>query len=230
MDGLMRRRGGQHKMQIDIVRQIPFSDLEAMIRRVPLKQKAEDGSEIFVYGGARISQHTFHPADVNPTTFYLLHKGLDFQEKLHGYLLREHGIDMLQLDGAVELHNRDTDQVWTLTPPIVEVTPRTVRFVAQEGEIQCDADVAIQIPIIMDGAHRVGLARRLGLPFASVFIAGADPRFPFYAHPNPWSMVCVVDEVPKHKREKKLYSREDCYGLYRDFGVIGCGGPRSPSP
>ena len=53
--------------------------------------------------------------------------------------------------------------------------------------------------------------------------------FFFYAHPNEWNKVKIFDDTPKTKRGKKLYSREDNYALYRNFGILGCGEPRGVS-
>ncbi len=213
-------------MRIDVRRTIPWSELESMIRSVPLKQRAPDGSPIQVYRDARVTLRAFHHEDVNPTTFYLLQSGLELQRVLHEHLRDNYGIDTLALQGAVELLDVDAQKVWTLTPPIIEVTPREIRYVAQEAEITYEDSQRILVPIIMDGAHRVALARSLGRTFSAVHISGADPAYPFYAHPNGWDRVAVVDTVPKTKPEKKWYRMEDCYAVYRDFDVIGCGAPR----
>ncbi len=215
-------------MKIEIVRRIPFSELAKKIRHVPLVQKDSEGSERYVYKNARVSVKTFHPDEVNPTTFYLLKKGLEFQTELHETMIRDYGIDTLNLDAGYEIRN-EKGEIWGLIPPIVEITPRRVRYVAGKEEISYKEAVTIQIPIINDGAHRVWMAREKNNLFKALCISGADPEFPFYAHPNEWSRVKLVDEVPKDKREKKFYSRENSYGLYRDFGILGCGAPRSIS-
>ena len=212
-------------MNIKIVNRISFADLVERIRKVPLVKKSEDGSEIFVYDKARISLRELDPDEVNPTTFYLLKENLKFQEDLRKHLQETEGIDTLLLDIGLEIVN-EVNEVWTLMPPIIEVTPRMVRYQPLEGELSYEETVKVQIPIINDGAHRVATARKLGMTFKGIFISGADERYPFYAHPNEWERVKLVDSVPKTKGEKKLYSREDCYGLYRNFGVLGCGKPR----
>ncbi len=223
-------------MNIEVVRHIPFEELEARVRTVPLKGRDADGSEIFVYSSAYIRVQKVRPDEVNPTTFYLLHKNLQFQRDLHAYLLGK-GIDTLALDGALELHNKDEDKVWTLTPPIVEVTPRHVWYQPQEGEVgymkdspianPCQRAWGIQIPIINDGLHRVAFAREKERRVKVLWISGADARYPFYAHPNSWDDVQVFDEVPVDKMKKKMYRLPNCYAVYRDFDVIGCGAPRS---
>jgi len=213
-------------MKIEVVKHIPFPELEQLLRKVPLMEKDEDGNEIFVYKDAKISLKKFHPKEVNPTTFYVLRKALKFQRELRTYLMEEHGIDSLHLNEAIEIVNED-GQLWTLTPPIIEVTRRDVNYVPKEGEIPYDDNVNILIPVINDGAHRVHTALTLGETFNGILISNVMEEYPFYAHPNEWDMVKVVDEVPKTKVEKKFYSRDNCYALYRNFGILGCGAPRN---
>lgn len=215
-------------MKIEIVRSISFDELVQKIRDVPLMKPREDGSQIYVYKDADISLQQLRSEQVNPPTFYLLKKQMEVQRDLRR-LLAEQGIDSLNLDRALEIKN-DSGKIWTLTPPIIEVTPRTVKYNQQQGEIDYSQRSSnINIPLICDGAHRVALARELNTSFTAVYISGVDENFPYYAHPNGWDMVNVVEEVPKTKEEKKFYRFLDCYALYRDFGVVGCGKPRHTS-
>ncbi len=214
--------------KIEVLREIPFSELASMVRSVPLSQKGESGEQIFVYQNAEVGLRRSGYQEVNPTTFYVLKEGLERQRLLRRLLIKSFGLDSLMLEGALEIKN-DLGEIWTLTPPIIEVTRRTIQYIPQEGEIRYEDPTEIQIPVINDGAHRVFMAREEGLEFNALFISGADERYPFYAHPNSWDEVSVVDDVPSDKRDKKFYSRENCYRLYRDFGVLGCGAPRGTS-
>jgi len=214
-------------MKLEVISQIPWVELEEKIRRVPLKKVAADGTQIFVYSTAKIEPREFLSDEVNPTSFYALNKNLQTQRDLRAELLKKYNIDTLKLENGVVILNHDTQQEWTLIPPIIELTPRTIKYVAQHEELSYDESVRVQIPIVNDGLHRVMLAKELQLPFKGVYISGANAAFPFYAHPNSWEMVKFFDDIPKTTREKKLYSRADCYGLYRDFGVLGCGAPRN---
>ncbi len=215
-------------MKIEIVRIIPFSELEQKLRDVPLMKRAEDGSEIKIYKDADISLKRFHSDQVNPTSFYLLRENLEFQRDFNQYMFDKFYIDVLNLDCGFEIMNEE-GKIWGLLPPIIEITPRRVRYIAKPGEISYNQDVEIQIPIINDGIHRIALAREKGAKFTSLLVSGAIKDYPFYAHPNSWDQVRVVDKLPATKEEKKLYSREDCYGLYRNFDILGCGKPRGTS-
>ena len=214
-------------MKIEIIGEIEFRDLAQKIRQVPLMGKKEDGSNIYVYENANISLKELKVDEVNPTSFYVIKDNMQFQKELRAELLIK-GIDTLHLNKAYELKN-EKGEIWTLTPPIVEVTQRYIKYIQQEGELKYGDIVKVNVPIINDGMHRISLAKELYETFNSIYISGVPVEHPFYAHPNDWARVKEVDKVPSSKLEKKFYSRESCYGLYRDFGVLGCGAPRGTS-
>ncbi len=215
-------------MNIEVIRRIPFEELEDKLRKVPLMKKDDQGREILIYETANIQLRRFNAEEVNPTSFYLLRKNLTFQEELREHLLKTYEIDSLNMTEALELKNGN--EIWTLTPPIIESTKRTVQYQAQPEEIAHLGTYKISIPIINDGLHRVYLALiQNNGAFTGIHISGALEEFPFYAHPNQWNQVNVLEELPKRKEEKKLYSRDDCYALYRNFGILGCGAPRHTS-
>ncbi|MFH1802728.1 MAG: hypothetical protein ABH864_04770 [archaeon] len=213
-------------MRVKIVKRIPFEDLRKMIAEVPLMKPAADGSQIHPYRNAKIGLRQFSADHVNPPTFYLIRRNLEIQRALRSHLMADHGIDPLRLSGALEIRN-ENGEIWTLTPPIVEFTPRHVFYVPQPGELDHgQRRTRIYVPLICDGAHRVGVAREAGGDFIGVSIEGADDAYPYYAHPNGWGDVKIVDEVPGTMDEKKMYLLADSYALYRDFSRIGCGKPR----
>jgi hypothetical protein len=213
-------------MHITLVKEISLEELMEKFRDVPLKEPAPDSSPIYVYKDASISLREFDPREVNPTTFYVLRHNLQFQRDLRKVLL-ESGIDSLHLNGAVVLQDEQGKQR-TLMPPVIELGQRTISYVPGPHEITHHRKVTINIPLINDGAHRVMLARELGQTFHGIYVVGADPSHPFYAHPNSWDDVQIMDSVPATPHEKKLYLRENCATLYRNFDVFGCGTLRSP--
>lgn len=208
-----------------IIRHIEFEELEKMIRRVPLKGKDESNNEIFVYKNASINlRKDINPMEVNPSTFYLIKSNMDKQRLIRDELMAIR-YDSLHLDCAIEILNNE-NKVCTLMPPVIEVTPRVVTYIPREGEIAYASSYTIQIPIINDGAHRVYMALESNETFNAIWISGADQSYPFYALPNEWEKVRIVDSVPSTKEEKKLYVLPNVYHLYRDFGIIGVGEPR----
>ena len=206
---------------IRIVERISRTALEERLRRVPLKG-SDPSNPTFIYANAHISTREMHPEELNPTTFYILRQQLELQRSLRDHLLRM-GIDPLHLDGAVRLRNGT--QEWTLTPPIVELTQEDVHYEPSRGDLQYDSPHRITIPIINDGAHRISLARELNETVHCIVIRGVPYEHPFYAYPNSWKQVRIVDTVPPQDG-KKLYRRTNNYDLYRDFGPLGFGSPR----
>lgn len=205
---------------------IVFKDLEDRIRKVPLlNARNSNGSSIFVYENADIELRNVSPDELNPTTFYLLRKNLEFQRNLRMYMLSEYGIDTLKLDCALELENFDSGEEWTLMPPVVEVSEESV-MLNPENDLKYDLIIKVKIPLINDGAHRIYLSRELGERINVIHINDILKEHPLYAYPNPWDMVNIVDTVPKIPGEKKFYRVSNPYNLYRDFGVLGCGAPR----
>jgi hypothetical protein len=214
-------------MNIEIVNRWSFSELVEKVRQVPLMQKI-DGKDVFVYEDARISKKTFHPEEINLTSCYLLSKNSKVQRELREHLMGKYNVDPLHLDGALELRN-DSGEEWVLTPPIIELIPKMVKYVPNGVDLPYDVPVRVQLPCVIEGLHRVSLARELDEPFDSLFISGILKDAPFYSHPNGWDRVKSFDEVPRSKEEKKMYVREDCYSLYRDFSIFNCGNPRYTS-
>ncbi|MCL5730371.1 MAG: hypothetical protein M1165_02280 [Candidatus Pacearchaeota archaeon] len=207
----------------DIIRIIPFSELEEKIRQVPLMSKDPPAEAVYVYRNASITLKQLHPQEVNPPTFYLVRKNLEIQRQLMNFLA-EKEIDYFNLPGGLELTD-ETGGVFMLTPPIVEVSHRDVRYAQQEGEINHENKIVkINIPLIADGAHRFALAHEMGKNITAIYISGVDERFPYYAHPNAWEDVVIMDEVPKTMEEKKLYRMENSYALFRNFDAVGLGG------
>jgi hypothetical protein len=101
-----------------ILREIPWDDLEEMIRKVPLKKPDAEGKLIFAYTDAKIELREVDPNELNPTSFYIISKKRAFQRELREQLLKE-GYDSLQLRGGLEIEN-DAGEFWRLIPPACE--------------------------------------------------------------------------------------------------------------
>ena len=210
----------------EIKKIIPYSGLEERLRQVPLMGRDEQGNQIYPYRSANISLREISVDEVNPTTFYLLQSGIEHQIRLNQELLK-YGIDTLRLHSAVVF---ETEQgIRTLLPPIVEVQEEHVKFENHHGDRTYPGTYRIKVPLINDGAHRLYLARMREVHPTVLYLSGIPSRYPFYAFPNHWDDVRVVDEVPRNKEEKKLYRREDSYALYRNLDSVfeGCSKPRT---
>ena len=211
---------------VEIVREIPWSELETMLRTVPLKASDAQGNQVFPYKSSPIELRCVSTGEISPTTFYLIKKHLEFQERLREELLTK-GYDTLQLKGGLEIVNQTGEQ-WRIIPPVVEVMHERVVHLNHRGDISYDGKpTEVAVHIINDGAHRVFLARSLGIKPNVVHVTGISAETPFYALPNSWDDVKLFDATPKTMEEKKFYRRKENYALYRDFGVLGIGTPRN---
>ncbi len=213
-------------MDISIKQIISFSELEQRLRQVTLMGRDEQGGLIYPYRSADISLREISWREANPTTLYLLQSGIKNQEDLRSRLSSS-GLDALHLHSAVVF---ETEQgIRTLLPPIVEVQEEQVKFENPHGDRTYLGAYRINVPLINDGAHRFYLARMEKISSTVIYISGIPSQYPFYAFPNHWDDVKIVDEVPQNKAEKKLYRREESYALYRNLDSVfaGCSKPRT---
>jgi len=213
-------------MDLTIGRAIPWTELETLIRAVPLKAKDPQGQPIHPYANARISLREVTPEELNASSFYLIERNIAFQRELHKHLFAL-GYDTLHLTGALELHT-PTNELWRLLPPVVEVMHEEITHRNTRGDIDYLAlPTSITLPIVNDGMHRVWLARELGQTINVIHISGIPTEHPYYALPNSWDQVKIFTDTPKTMAGKKYYRRQKSYDLYRDFDVLGCGKPRN---
>lgn len=179
---------------ISVERSISASELIDTMYQITL---AQDKS-VMPYEHASILIEEMGLDDFIPTTLYVLKNGVRFQNQLRQDLL-VHGHDSLRLDGALHL-SHPTGSVG-LVPPMVEDDP-------DHG------------PCLIDGAHRVYMARSLGIEAVKVLrIRNPLPSAPIYAHPNQWNEIVEYDETPADPALKKRY-RDNPRSLYRDFSSL----------
>lgn len=203
---------------VTIVREVPFSELEQMLRRVPLV--SHKGR--FPYKDARIDIRDVWHGEVNPIAFYITQNQLDFQRALHDELKRE-GHDTLQLKVGLELMNQKGER-WLLTPPVTETDHDVVIFRNALGDINySERPTRVKLPILVDGLHRFWIAREQQKPVMSFSISGVAEDMPVGALPNAWEEIKVYTDIPKTTQEKKLYRTQEAYTFYRDFDSVGMG-------
>ena len=174
------------------------------------------------YKDASISIVSMDPGLLSPMALYILEGGLDKQRKLIEFFLKN-GIDPFKLDGIIKYTFKG--ETYFMVPPIVEVHQE------EDGN---------SYSIIIDGLHRLTIAREMGRTCNVVFIDGAS--LPPYALPVRWEDVNLwenVSEFSKKKRWRDLskvklpdgmsIDRDDIdprYLLYRDFSSLGSNGIR----
>ena len=182
----------------------PIEDIAQRIEKAPLLKKDENGNDILPYRNAQITFEDIAINSFRPTTLYVVRKNLEAQIRLSKELAAV-GQDPLELDSALRI--TDDDQEYDLIPPIVEEDK-------EDGLI------------LVDGAHRIYVARQCGRPIVrALILREVDPEYPIYAHANNWDEVIEYDETPPTHLKKK-YRVDDPYALYRDFSGFSTTSPR----
>ncbi len=190
-----------------------FEELENQLRQSRLAQ-----SERLPYTTASIELRDYLPSQLNLTTGYVLRDRLLFQEQLRDFLAAKHGIDLFNLDGIVLLGTPDGDV--PLAPPIVE--HMHIPFASpQQLDRGC---TQLSLDVLLDGAHRCYLAKRLGLTIQCVRISDVDELYQVPIVPNGWNELMVLDQLPERRFKKRYLG--DSIEMYRDFSSLGSAGYR----
>jgi len=160
-----------------------------------------------VYRNAKVSIVRFSPADVYPTSKYVLVSKISTIFGVYRAYKRI-GIDIFNLLHTVVIDGR------AISPPVVE----------HDG----------QVPVIVDGIHRFWVAKAMRKEIRAVFIKGADPDFPVIGLPVAWKDVKVRRTLPKNPRDRRNLRpgiEDTSDGLrkyFRDLSFLG-GDGRRPS-
>jgi hypothetical protein len=208
-------------MRVEVVAEKPLDELILNVKDIPLLQAANT----LPYENATVRLREMGTDEVAPTSRYVLAGNLAMQRTLRATLREVYGIDPIALDRGYTLRVAGSDGnpiEWGLVPPIVEDSIETFRFVNERGDREYDHHLRIHVPLLIDGLHRAFTARKEGLDLNVLYITGTS--LPFYAIPHQWEDVHIHERVPEHKKD---YRVSEPYALYRDFGVLGCGAPRT---
>ncbi len=196
-------------MDIVKVQQHSVEELMENMRRVAMLTKPD----AFPYEAAQVELRSLPTDDIAPAQRYVLTQELLKVRNLR-WALREHGIDLFELNGYVSIWLDGYDEPIDVLPPVIEQSP--------------EADGSI-VSILNDGMHRVYLARMERCPIQVVYVEGVPQQFPYYAFPlvNGWHDVEIVSELPEGYI-KKWHRIKDYKSLYRNFnsGFTNVGGPR----
>jgi len=191
---------------MEILRFTPENKLIEQVRNVTMLTD----KTVYPYKDAIIHIEDMNIDDFMPTQLYILRNHIEFQTQLREELLQKYH-DTLRLFGSLMLKNAGVTT--GMMPPIVE-------------------DDYEMGPSLLDGTHRVWLAKKLGMKSLSVLhISGVSPETPMIPLPNQWHEVVEYDELPTDKNLKKRYRDlpGQKYDYYRDFSnITGIGkDPRS---
>jgi len=175
------------------------------LRKVTLLHSSNTPNPIYVYKNAEIELSDIPVSSILPSQFYYLEESLLKVGKIKEALM-EHNLDLFSLDGFVNYVINESDVMYNLLPIVIEY--------------QMEKDGSIN-PIILDGLHRVILARKKNLKKIQVIkIADVSKRYPVFGYVNPkgWEDVKLTKTAPAKKDKRHWrFPIEEAYKYYRDF-------------
>lgn len=182
-------------------------DLIKKLKKVTLLHSSNTKNPIFVYENAEIELAHLVVSSLMPHQFYEIEEVILTLENLQKALAKKN-IDLFNLNGYVSYTTDESENPYTLIPVIIEY--------------QREKDGSIN-PIILDGLHRISIARSQKLDKVQVVkIAKVNSKYPVfgYANPNGWQDVKLVQIAPD-KKDKRLwrFPLEEVYKYYRDFNT-----------
>jgi len=196
-------------MQINKVERHGVDELIANMQRVSMLTHPDD----LPYKDADIELQKMHTGEIAPAQRYVLTQEILKVRDLR-WALREHDVDLFELNGYVTMWIDGYDDPIELLPPVIEQST--------------EADSSV-VRILNDGMHRVYLARMERSHIQVVYVENVPKQYPYYAFPlvNGWSDVEIVSDLPEGYI-KKWHRIKNYKSLYRDFnsGFVNVGGPR----
>ncbi len=159
--------------------------LESILRDVRLYGDAS----IKPYATAQIKIIPMRFETLRPTAYYVLEENLEAQRKIRDLLQTHQAISLFALTGLLKYQ---LDGITHFTaPPIIETY-----YEPQEAQI---------VSAIVDGLHRISLARELGLEKMWVVeISHIPPEYPLVPLPLHWEDVKQVKSVPPNNEKRKF--------------------------
>ncbi|MBF0565339.1 MAG: hypothetical protein HQK89_08855 [Nitrospirae bacterium] len=169
--------------------------------------------DVYPYRDAYISLERISTDYITPPQRYVLVGELKKVRDLR-LTLMEHGIDVFNLNGYVNIWLEGEETPVTVLPPVVEES--------------IEASGAV-VNVINDGMHRLFMARLEWVIPQVIFVRGIPKKLPYYAYPIPdgWKGVSEMEELPPGYI-KKWHRIENYKSLYRNFNSVfeNVGAPR----
>jgi hypothetical protein len=212
--------------RLTLKRYQPWEALESSLREVTL---LIDRS-LKPYAGATIQLKRYAVADLSPISKYVLNSQLDQLQRTQGQLCSDYALSLFDLAGIIEYETYG--EVYRQAPPVIERY-----FEPTQGRL---------VSVIVDGLHRVSLARKLEVPDIWVVeISNIPDRFPVVALPLGWESVKNVNVVPRNSAKRTfrfstigqfpnvsnftsvaVTPSNYLYFFYRDLSTLGSSGIR----
>lgn len=183
----------------------PKEELIRRLKKVTLLHSSNTDNPIYIYKNAEIKLTNLPVSSLMPHQFYQIEEVLLKLRNLQK-ALSEKNIDIFNLNGYVSYTANESKNVYTLLPVIIEY--------------QCEKNGSVN-PIILDGLHRISVARSQKLNAVQVIkVAKVNSKYPVfgYANPNGWQDVKLIKSLPD-KKEKRVwrFPLGEVYKYYRDF-------------
>ena len=203
-------------MRILKYKQYSKDELIKRLRKVKLLHSSNTPNPIYVYESAEIELIHIPVSSILPSQSYYLEESLLKVGKIKE-ALADHNLDLFNLGGFVSYVTNESNIAYNLLPIIIEYQ------MEKDGRIN---------PIILDGIHRVILARKKNLKNIQVIkIANVSKDFPHpaYANPKGWEDVKPMKTAPSKKDKRHWrFPIEEAYKYYRNFNSAfeNVGNPR----
>jgi hypothetical protein len=158
-----------------------------------------------IYKDVGLSIQVLDPRNLWPTSKYVLSPKLIFLSRLQAEFLTC-GWDMFRM---VDIQEYNAVRI---APPIIE----------RDGEKS----------LIVDGIHRIYLARAVGFFINCVVVEGIPQEYPIIGLPVPWDEVKVYEEAPRDPKARRnlrpgINDTTECLTAYfRDLSGLGSNGRR----
>lgn len=153
------------------------------------------------YLNSEISIRSMHPNEISPTANYVLSDSIARLVRGHDYALKN-GFNIFDLS---EIHSFMNGYV--IAPPVVEYSPDD------------------KSDLLVDGIHRVFLAKLMDTKINVIYIRDVDLSCPFVSYPLTWENVDVVQNRPDVARRIREGVIDRTFH-YRDLSFLGSTGPR----
>ena len=199
-------------MDITIERVVPIEKMFQELKGAVLENA---NREILYYQNATLRVAELHPNEINPASLYLLEENLAFQHALRTHLLHRYGIDTFRLSNI--LHLKNGQHMFGMAPPYIEISEEKLALAPKPGDHAPPKEQTLKIPLLIDGIHRVWLAREENITVRCIIAHGTHPEYLNYAYPNEWHEVKICKTVPG---VKKFYRRKVHYSFMIPLTIL----------
>lgn len=199
-------------MNITHLKRYAKDKLIKRLKKVILLNSDKNKKPVFIYKDSEIELKPVKIKDLLPLQLYELTSSTKLINNLHENFSKKYKENILEMNGYFTY--RSGDKKYALIPPIIE-------------------DVRGQ-KVVIDGMHRILLAKKLGREIIVVVVIKNIPqKLILPVAPNKWEELKVVSIAPENKDKRKwLIPSEEGYLYYRNFQSVfeNVGKPRASNP